>query len=58
MKKKLSFLRIKNLQKKKSATVLSTSVWITVSTASVLPDEIVSYIKTANGGMSAGMKSS
>lgn len=44
MKKKLSFLRIKNLQKKKSATVLSTSVWITVSTASVLPDEIVSYI--------------
>lgn len=45
MKKKLSFLRIKNLQKKKSATVLSTSVWITVSTASALPDEIVSYIK-------------
>ena len=45
MKKEIIIFRIKNLQKKKSATVLSTSVWITVSTASVLPDEIVSYIK-------------
>ena len=45
MKKEIIIFKDQNLQKKKSATVLSTSVWITVSTASVLPDEIVSYIK-------------
>lgn len=45
MKKEIIIFKDQNLQKKKSATVLSTSVWITVSTASALPDEIVSYIK-------------